>query len=141
MYLLHAKPGRAVPPIITEDMLQEAFLGSVPCRAYAYVEVTLVEIPADEQGHVKVVEGIRTWRGKAIVEDPAFLTRWQRGKVLRYEGILRDGDEARQISADVYVYYTRHAKARPFPDRTAGEEESPLIYVAFIGAGNTQIRS
>ena len=136
-----AKSGSAVPPIITEDMLQDAFLGGIPCRAYAYVEVTLVEIPADEQGHMKVVEGIRTWRGKAVVEDPVFLTRWQRGKVIRYEGTLQDGDEERQISADVYVYFTRHARARLLADPEAGEDGPALIYVAFIGAGNTQIRS
>jgi hypothetical protein len=122
-------------------MLQEALLGGVPCKAYAYVEVTLVELPADEHGHVQVVEGIRTWRGKAVVEDPAFLARWQRGKVVRYEGKLQDGEQERQISADVYVYFTRHARARRFPDRKAGEEGPSLIYVAFIGAGNTQIRS
>ena len=127
--------------IITEDMLQEAFLGGIPCRAYAYVEVTLVELPVDEQGHAKIVEGIRTWRGKAVVEDPAFLARWHYDKVVRYEGKLQDGEEERQISADVYVHYTRHARARRAPDRKDGEAEPSLIYVAFIGAGNTQIRS
>ncbi len=127
--------------IITEDMLQDAFLGGVPCKAYAYVEVRLVEIPVDEQGHVKIVEGIRTWRGEAVVEDPAFLALWQHDKFVRYEGKLQDGEDERQISADVYVHYTRHARARRFPDRKAGEEGPSLIYVAFIGAGNTQIRS
>ena len=127
----------AVARLITEQMLQEARLGGTSCRAYAYVEVTLVEVPADENGHTKIVEGIRTWRGKAVVDDPTFLTHRRLDRPLRYEGILHDGDEERRISADVYVYQTRRTRIDPSP----GLEGDALqrIYVAFVGAGNAEI--
>ena len=127
----------AVARLITEQMLQEARLGGTPCRAYAYVEVTLVEVPFDEHGHTKIVEGIRTWRGKALVDDLTFLTHRRLDRPLRYEGILHDGDEERHISADVYVYQTRRTRLDPFPDRK--DEAHQRIYVAFVGAGNAEI--
>lgn len=123
--------------LITEKMLHTARLGDTPCRAYAYVEVTLVEVPVDEHGHTKIVEGIRTWRGKALVEDLSFLQHRRLDRPLRYEGILHDGDQERLISADVYVYQTRRAQLEDASD----QEEKPhqRIYVAFVGAGNTEI--
>ena len=127
----------AVARLITEQMLQEARLGGTPCRAYAYVEVTLVEVPADENGHMKIVEGIRTWRGKAVVDDQAFLTHRRLDRPLRYEGILHDGEEERRISADVYVYQTR--RIRIDPSENAEGEALQRIYVAFVGAGNAEI--
>jgi len=127
----------AVLRLITEAMLQEARLGGIPCRAYAYVEVTLVEVPADEQGGTKIVEGIRTWRGKALVEDLTFLKHRRLDRPLRYEGMLHDGDEERLISADVYVYQTRRTKRDVSPDQQ--DEAHQLIYVAFVGAGNTEL--
>ena len=122
--------------LITEQMLKEARLGNTPCRAYAYVEVTLVEVPVDEHGQTRIVEGIRTWRGKALVEDLAFLKQRRLDRPLRYEGILHDGDEERHISADVYVYQTRRTKLDAASDQ---EETAQRIYVAFVGAGNTEI--
>lgn len=124
----------AVLRLITEQMLQEARLGGTPCKAYAYVEVTYVEVPADEHGQTKIVEGIRTWRGKAVVDDLTFLTRRRLDRALRYEGILHDGDEEHPISADVYVYQTRRTKRDD--DASAHSEAKPRIYVAFVGAGN-----
>ena len=129
--------GMAVLRLITEKMLQEARLGGTPCRAYAYVEVTLVEVPADENGQTKIVEGIRTWRGKALVDDLGFLTHRRLDRPLRYEGILHDGDQERHITADVYVYQTRRTKLDASPDREG--EGLQRIYVAFVGAGNTEI--
>ncbi len=122
--------------LITEQMLKEARLGNTPCRAYAYVEVTLVEVPVDEHGQTRIVEGIRTWRGKALVEDLTFLKQRRLDRPLRYEGILHDGDEERPISADVYVYQTRRTKLDAASDQ---EEPAQRIYVAFVGAGNTEI--
>ena len=122
--------------MITEKMLQEARLGDTPCRAYAYVEVTLVEVPFDEHGHTKIVEGIRTWRGKALVDDLSFLKHRRLDRPIRYEGILHDGDEERRISADVYVYQTRRTKLDDAPNQ---EESHQRIYVAFVGAGNTEL--
>ena len=127
----------AVLRLITEQMLQEACLGGTPCRAYAYVEVTLVEVPADEHGHLKIVEGIRTWRGQALVDDLTFLRHRRLDRAIRYEGILHDGDEERRISADVYVYQTRRTKREPDSDQNG--EARQHIYVAFVGAGNTRI--
>ena len=123
--------------LITEKMLHEARLGGTPCRAYAYVEVTMVEVPADEQGHMKIVEGIRTWRGKALVDDLTFLTHRRLDRPLRYEGILHDGEQERPINADVYVYQTRRTKREPVPGRDDSDHQ--WIYVAFIGAGNAEI--
>ena len=122
--------------LITEQMLKEARLGNTLCRAYAYVEVTLVEVPVDEHGQTKIVEGIRTWRGKALVEDLTFLKQRRLDRPLRYEGILHDGDEERLINADVYVYQTRRTKLDAASDQ---EESAQRIYVAFVGAGNTEI--
>ena len=127
----------AVLRLITEKMLKEARLGGTPCRAYAYVEVTLVEVPADEHGHMKIVEGIRTWRGKALVDDLSFLTHRRLDRPLRYEGILHDGEQERRIDADVYVYQTRRTKLDPPPEDA--HEDHSLLYVAFIGAGNADI--
>lgn len=126
----------AVSRLITDKMLREATLGGTPCRAYAYVEVTHVEVPADEHGHTQVVEGIRTWRGKALIQDPTFLARRRLDRALRYEGVLHDGDAERTISADVYVYQTRRTRLDPPAD---AHEATPLIYVAFVGAGNAEI--
>ena len=123
--------------LITEQMLQEARLGGTPCRAYAYVEATFVEIPANDDEPKKIVEGIRTWRGKAVVDDLTFLTHRRLDRPLCYEGILHDGEEERPIKADVYVYQTRRVKRDPAPGR---ESEAPQrIYVAFVGAGNAEI--
>ena len=123
--------------LITEKMLQEARLGGMPCRAYAYVEVTLVEVPANDDGPMKIVEGIRTWRGKAIVDDLNFLTHRRLDRPLRYEGILHDGEEKRHIEADVYVYQTRRMKRDSAPDQEGNAPQR--IYVAFVGAGNAEI--
>ena len=128
--------GLLVPHVTKADMFQKATLGGIPCKAHAHVEVTLVEVPAAEGQH-KIVEGVRTWRGTAVIQDAAFLARRRLDKPLRYEGILQDGDDERQISADVYVYHTRRAKGDDEP-----EQEAPglrPIYVSFVGAGNTQI--
>ncbi len=118
-------------------MLREARLGGTPCRAYAYVEVTLVEIPANDNGHPRIVEGIRTWRGKALVDDLTFLTHRRLDRALRYQGILHDGEEERHVDADVYVYQTRRTRQAIPPDQPG--EARHIIYVAFVGAGNTDI--
>lgn len=120
---------------VTEEMLREAVLGGIPCKAVAYVEVTHVEVPAGERGRTKIVEGIRTWRGTAIVEAAA-LPAWRLDKTLRYHGRLLDGEDEREISAEVYVYRTRRLKPVRSPDQPPEASRSNRIYVAFIGAGN-----
>jgi hypothetical protein len=122
--------------VVTEEMLQEAMLGGIPCRAFAYVEVIRVEVPADERGRTKLVEGVRTWRGTAVVEAPALPQRWHLDRALRYDGVLLDGDQERPISADVFVYQTRRTKPPHSPDRIAEAAEPQQIYVSFVGAGN-----
>ena len=124
--------------VVTEEMLGEAMLGGIPCKAVAYVEVTHVEVPAGERGHTEIVEGIRTWRGTAIVEATA-LPAWRLDKTLRYHGRLLDGDAEREISADVYVYRTRRMKASRRADHPPEAARSSRIYVAFIGAGNQML--
>ena len=124
--------------VVTEEMLHEAVLGGVPCKAVAFVEVTHVEVPAGERGHTEIVEGIRTWRGTAIVEAAA-LPGWRLDKTLRYSGPLLDGEDKRHINAEVYIYRTRRLKPPRAAEPPSAANRSGRIYVAFVGAGNQML--
>lgn len=120
-------------PDITEDQLQDAQLGGVPCRAIAWLETTKVE-PLPGRRSTGLVDGVRTWRGQAIVEDPAFLQKVQLNAPTPYEGAVIAGDETRQIQGDVYIYHTR--RTRPSRKQSDAEAAPQRIYVDFVGAGN-----
>lgn len=121
--------------IISEERMQEAVLGGLRCRALAYVEVTRVDVPGGERGRTHTIDGVRTWRGSAIVDVTALPARWHLDKALRYDGPLVDGEQERWISDEVYIYQTRCTRPARSPDRDA-EAGSDRIHISFIGASN-----
>lgn len=114
---------------LTNDMLEAASLAGIPCRALARLEVTRFEGAFGRRGQRLAVDGVRTWRGRAVIEDASFLQRWQHDAAVRYEGKLHAAGEVQTISADVFVYSTRRTRAR-----TPGAPS--LLYVEFVGAGS-----
>lgn len=113
---------------ITDDMLQEARLGGVSCRACALAETTTLDTRAGRRAYGTSVEGVQTWRGKAVVEDPAFWAVWQRNIRMVYEGVVYVGEEVRHVTAEVFVFSTRRAQRR-------GGRGGHVTHAEFVGAG------
>ena len=121
-------------PIIDTDTFEDAQLDGIACKATAWVEVTQVESLIGHHS-ARFIPGVRTWRGRAIVYDAHFLDRWPLNVAIEFKGKLRDGEEGRDICADVFIYRTSRRKhlASSQGNGHAGEEP---IFIDFIGAGN-----
>lgn len=123
---------------ITEEMLVEASLDGFPCKGYAWTEVTRVEV-LEPGGKKKVVDGVRTWRGKAVITRGVFPLDRLFGNALIYKGPLEDGDQTRDITGYVYISNVQGAK----PVHSGGDGMAPpknrpgdKLYIEFAGASN-----
>lgn len=118
----------------TDQVFEDATLGGVPCKAIAWVEVTRLKI-IDGRQEPRTVDGVRTWHGRAFVDLENVPEQWQYNSAVRYEGKVRDGEDVRNVAADVYIHYRVH---RPAWDDINGFDRPPLhrLQVRFTGAGN-----
>ena len=120
--------------MVREDELREAELEGVPCLALAWTNVTRLDVVA--RGKPAPVEGVRTWRGMAVVKNVngKIVSNWF-NRIIEYSGWLRRGDEEQRITAQVFVTSFR----RTHPARSRSEPESDVwstFYIEFTGAGN-----
>ena len=104
-----------------------ASLNGYACEAFAWVQSTCLNI-LDGQGGVQTVAGVRRWRGRALIDREALKGAVSCDAPVRYTGKIRDGDDERDVNADVYLYFTRCQAADP--------DVHQQTYVEFIGAEN-----
>ena len=135
---MQAAMSMPVTPQATDQVFEDAMLGGVPCKAIAWIEVTRLKV-IDGRREFRTVEGVRTWHGRAFVDLERVPEQWQYNSAVQYTGKLRDGDEVRDICADVYIHYRVH---RPTWDEMNGTDRMPLhrLQVRFTGAGNLRFR-
>lgn len=120
--------------MIREDELREAELEGVPCLALAWTNVMRLDVVAS--GKPAPVDGIRTWRGTAVVKNvnSKIVSNWF-NRIIGYSGWIRRGDEEQQIASQVFVTSFR----RTHPGKSRAEPDSDAwstFYIEFTGAGN-----
>jgi hypothetical protein len=120
---------------ISDEALEEATLAGIPCRAMAWVRTTQLTVIDGRKGH-RVVDGVRTWHGQAVVESEGPPPRWEYNAAVRYEGLVRKGDDLYEVSADVYIHQRFH-RAPERSEYDAGDRPPRHYFqVRFTGAGN-----
>jgi hypothetical protein len=105
---------------------RHASLNGKACEAIAWVQTTAINA-LDGKGHSCRVEGIRSWRGRALIDRDVFPSL-PCDSTMRYTGKLKNGDEELDISAEVFLHSARCYVTDP--------EEHRQTYVEFVGAGN-----
>lgn len=116
---------------LPESQYVQARLNGVPCDAMAWIQTTSLSI-LDGRGKSQTVEGIRKWRGKAVLKQA--VDEFHFDSSVKYQGKLRHGEEEWDIDAEVFLYYIRRNKIPTTQD--SRQEESEGTYVEFVGAGN-----
>lgn len=117
-----------------QERFVDAMLGGVPCKAVAWVDVKRLRV-VDEQRGQKMVEGVRTWHGHAIVECEVVPAQWEYNSAVRFVGKVVDGEQEFEVNADVYIHHRLHRPATASitsDDRAARHR----LQVRFTGAGN-----
>ncbi len=114
----------AARQVVPEIQLESARLGSLACRACAWVHATQSRERTGPRTWA-MVDGVRTWRGMALFRREAFPPQFIETGGLLYEGAVLDGEQVRQVSAEVFVHTMQRRK-----------QADALIVVEFIGAGN-----
>ncbi len=120
--------------MVREDELREAELEGVPCLALAWTNVVKLDVIAS--GKAAPVEGVRTWRGMAVVKNvnSQTVSNWF-NRIINYSGWLRRGDEEERIVAPVFVTSFRRTHAGG--SRSGPESDIwSTFYIEFTGAGN-----
>lgn len=113
----------AAQQVVAEIQLESARLGGLPCRACAWIHATRSRERTGPRTW-EVVEGIRPWRGMALFRREAFPPQFIETGALLYEGAVLDGEQVRQVSAEVFVHTMQRRK-----------QADALIVVEFVGAG------
>lgn len=110
-------------------------LAGIPCKAMAWVRTTRLTVVDGRKGQ-REVDGVRTWHGQAVVEREGPPPRWEYNAAVRYEGLVRAGDEVYEVSADVYIHQRFH-RAPERSENDAGDRPPRHYFqVHFTGAGN-----
>ena len=124
----------------TPAQLHDAYLGGIPCKAIAWVEVTRLRVVDGRSGQ-RLVDGIRTWHGQAVVQCDVVPTQWEYNSAVRYVGKVKDGDDEREIDAEVYIH---HRLCRPLRSSSSSTQRNGSggqhhLQVRFTGAGNLRL--
>ena len=106
----------------------QASLNGQACEAFAWVQTTAINV-LDGKGRSCKVEGVRSWRGRALVDRSAFPSGIPCDSAVQYTGKVKNGDEELDVSADVFLYFTRCYATDP-------ADAHGQTYVEFVGAGN-----
>lgn len=124
----------------TPAQLHDAYLGGIPCKAMAWVEVTRLRVVDGRSGQ-RLVDGIRTWHGQAIVQCDVVPTQWEYNSAVRYVGKVKDGEDVREIDAEVYIHHRLYRPPRLASNSTQphGEGAQHQLQVRFTGAGNLRV--
>ena len=120
---------------IADQVLEEARLAGIPCRAMAWVQVTQLTVIDGRRGH-RVVDGVRTWHGQAVVESDGPPAHWEYNAAVRYEGLVRVEDDLYEVDAEVYIHQRSHRPADRTDDETGDRPPRHRYQVRFTGAGN-----
>ncbi len=117
-----------------QERLVDAMLGGVPCKAIAWVDVKRIRV-IDQQRGQRVVEGVRTWHGQAVVECDTVPAQWEYNSAVRFVGKVVDGEQEMEVNADVYIHHRLH---RPMTANltTMDRAARHRLQVRFTGAGN-----
>jgi hypothetical protein len=113
---------------IREERLWHALLDGHTCKAVAWVQATSLDV-LDGKGQVRRVPGVRRWRGRALIDRDAFPSDFPASRAVRYAGKVLDGDQEREINADVFLLFTHREPAVNGNGVCDGQ-----TYVEFIGA-------
>ncbi len=128
MMQIPAEEAQPLPAVEGKAFLRSASLNGFACQAIAWIHATSIDV-LDGEGGTRRVPGVRSWRGRALVDRAALPPEFFSYKAVRYNGKVLDGDQERDILADVFLLITGSSRS--------GREASPdarRIYVDFIGA-------
>ena len=117
------------------EELRDAALDGLPCRAMAWVDITRLEVI--RKGEARPIEGIRTWRGIAVVDSvtPKVVSTWT-NRTIPYTGCVRVGEDKRDVKAEVFITSCKRNLASRAGKALPEEEAASVYFIEFTGAGN-----